>query len=48
MSRTLVAVAGGQAEETKQAYETDFIIGRMERPLFGDSKSALSLPTIRI
>ena len=48
MSRTLVTVAGGQAEETQQAYEADFVIRRMDRPLFGDSKSSLSLPTLRI
>ena len=48
MSRTLVTVAAGQAEETRQAYEANFLIRRMDRPLFGDSKSALSLPTIRI
>jgi len=32
MSRTLVAVAGGQAEEKQQAYEADFVIRRMARP----------------
>ena len=48
MSRTLVAVADGQAEETQQEYEADFVIRRMDRPLLDDSKSALSLPTIRI
>jgi len=42
-SRTLVAVAGGQAEETQQGYEADFVIRRMDRPLFDDIKSALSL-----
>jgi len=48
MLRTLVAVAGGQAEETQQAYEADFVIRRGDRPLFDDSKSAFSLPVIRI
>jgi hypothetical protein len=48
MSRTLVTVAGGQTEETRQAYEAIFFIRRMDRPLFGDSKSALSLRTVRI
>jgi hypothetical protein len=48
MSRTLVAIAGGQAEETQRAYEADFVIRRMDRPLFNDGKSALSLPTIKI
>ena len=43
MSRTLVAVAGGQAEEKQQAYEADFVIRRMDGPLFDDSKSALYL-----
>jgi hypothetical protein len=48
MSRTPVAVVGGQAEETQRAYEADFVIRRMDRPLFDDIKSALSLPTIKI
>jgi hypothetical protein len=48
MSCTLVAAAGGQADDTQRVYEADFVIRRMDRPLFDDSKSALSLPNIKI